>query len=259
MHSLAELQAAVADAVIAGDGEPPGALVGGVEPGKRFGVHRRHYAASLTAALRDKFPACAWLAGSARVDAAALAYVRAHPPRQPCIAEYGADFPQFLAARESVGALPYLESFAALEWAVGRASIAVDRAPVSWPEVAGLGPERLLDATLVLQPGLEYVRSAWRVDELMTTYLRGAQPERFELAESAAFIEAHGARGTLRLTQLDAATFAFRTELAAGRSLGDAAGEALECEAAFDSGAALRRLVQAGLVTAVTASEGHAS
>lgn len=260
MRSLAELQAGVARTLIAGDGELLGPLVGGAEPRKRLEIHRRHYVASLTAALRDKFPACAWLAGSARLDAAAQAYVHAHPPQQPCIAEYGADFPRFLAAQDRTGDLPYLESFAALEWAVGRASIAVDYAPVSWREITRIGPERLIDATLALQPGLRYLRSAWRVDELMTTYLRGAEPERFVLAESDAFIEVCGARGTVHLTQLDGATFVFRADLATGRSIGDAAGRALERDPTFDSGAALRLLVQADLVTATAVTpEAHTS
>ena len=260
MRSLAELQAHVARALIGGDGEPLGALIGGAEPHKRLEIHRRHYTASLTAALHDKFPASAWLAGSARLDAATQAYVRAHPPQQPCIAEYGADFPRFLAAHDSAGDLPYLESFAALEWAVGRVSIAADSAPVPWPEIAGLGPERLIDSTLVLQPGLKYLRSAWRVDELMTTYLRGTEPERFVLAKSDTFIEVRGSRGAMRLTRLDGAAFAFRTALARGRCIGDAAVRALDRDPTFDSGAELRRFVHAGLVTAVMVTpEGLAS
>ena len=260
MHSLAELQAHFARALIAGADEPIGALVGGAEPRKRLEIHRRHCAASLVAALRDKFPACAWLAGDAHMDATARAYLRAHPPQQPCIAEYGADFPSFLATHVRAGELPYLESFAALEWAVGRVSIAVDRAPVSWSQIAEVGSERLIDSTLVLQPGLQYLCAAWRVDELMTTYLSGAEPERFVLAESDTFIEVQGARGAVRLAQLDGATFIFRAALAAGRSIGAAAGRALERDPTFDSGAALRLLVQAGLVAAINVSpEGHAS
>ena len=37
----------------------------------------------------------AWLVGAALVSDCGRAYVHARPPRQPCIAEYGEDFPQF--------------------------------------------------------------------------------------------------------------------------------------------------------------------
>jgi hypothetical protein len=99
VQSLAEVQAAFARAMTTGDAERlDAALVGGTSPRKRLAVHLRHYEASLTSALLEKFPACAWLVGGALVRAAARAYVRLHPPQQPCIAEYGREFPQFLGS-----------------------------------------------------------------------------------------------------------------------------------------------------------------
>lgn len=251
MLSLAELQSRVARAMTTGDREPfAPQLAGGVYPDKRLDIHLRHYEASLSAALREKFPACAWLAGADLVSAAARAYVHAHPPTEPCIAEYGRDFPRFLATYGRAAALPYLESFAALEWAVGRASIAIDHPSISWSDVGRIGSDRLVDAVLSLQPGLSYLHSAWGVDQLMTTYLSGIEPERFVLPESGTFIEVRGARGTVSVTRVEGVTFTFRRELAGGRSLGDAVGSALELDSTFDAGDALRVLVHAGLVTA---------
>jgi hypothetical protein len=43
-------------------------------------------------ALVEKFPATGWLVGSRFVSLAARSYVLEHPPRKPCIAEYGEDF-----------------------------------------------------------------------------------------------------------------------------------------------------------------------
>ncbi|HLF11432.1 MAG TPA: DNA-binding domain-containing protein [Gammaproteobacteria bacterium] len=250
MPSLADLQSSVARAMTTGVREPVVArLVGGANPGKRLDIHLRHFEQSLTAALRDKFAACAWLAGADLVSAAARAYVHAHPPRQPCIAEYGDDFPRFLANYGRAPTIPYLESFAELEWAVGQVSIAIDYPPLSWPELTRFGSARLVDSALSLQPGVRYLRSAWGVDELMTMYLRGTEPERFVLPESDTFIEVRGARGTVHLARIDGATCTFRAELAAGKSIGDAAGHALEYDSTFDPGAALRLLVQTGLAT----------
>jgi hypothetical protein len=163
MLSLADLQSSFARAMTTGEREPVAAwLVGGANPGARLDIHLRHYDASLTAALRDKFAACAWLAGVDLVSAAARAYVHAHPPRQPCIAEYGGDFPQFLASYDRAPMIPYLESFAELEWAVGHVSIAIDTAPFM-ADLAAVGSERLVDSALTLQPGVHtYARpGAW--------------------------------------------------------------------------------------------------
>jgi hypothetical protein len=234
-----------------GDGAAFGAhLHGGRDPGQRLAIHLRHYATSLAAALCDKFPASTWLIGAEAMREAAQAYARLHPPRQPCIAEYGRDFPQFLAGHPRAARLPYVRSFAELEWAVGQASIAVDAPPLSWTELAACGAERLIESRLALQPGVHYVRADWRIDELMQTYVSGVAPERFVLVDAATWIEVRGARGTLKLGRLDAAAFAFRTTLAAGRTVGEAADAALALEQAFDPGSALKALVDAELVTA---------
>jgi hypothetical protein len=249
MHSLAELQRSFARAVTSGD---RAALVAELRAdagtATRLAIHFRHYDASLTNALIEKYPACAWLLGPSLVRDAARAYVRARPPSEPCIAEYGWDFPAFLAGHGRACTLPYVETFAALELAVAQASIEVDRPPLAWQALSSLGPERLLDTVLVLQPGLRYVRSAWRVDALMATYLRGTAPERFELEKSAAHIEVRGARGEVDWARLDDATFLFRAELAAGRTIAEAADAALDLTPTFDPGIALRELVEAGLV-----------
>jgi hypothetical protein len=251
MPSLVDLQERVARAVTTGKREPAVAgLVGGADPGKRLDIHVRHYAASLTAALRDKFAACAWLVGADLVTGAARAYAHAEPPRQLCIADYGEGFPKFLATWGRAPTPRYLESFAELEWLVGHASIAIDQPPLAWPTLAELGPERLVDAVLTLQPGAGYLRATHAVDRLMTLYLSGTEPERFALPEADTFIEVRGARGAVQISPLDTATFAFRSALATGSSIGDAAGHALDCDTAFDPGEALRLLVQNGLAIA---------
>ncbi|HEY8520617.1 MAG TPA: DNA-binding domain-containing protein [Gammaproteobacteria bacterium] len=252
MLPLAELQAQIAHAVVSGDCErAAAALAGGADPARRLAVHARHFVTSLTGALREKFPATTWLLGTDLVAAAAHAYVRARPPHRPCIAEYGADFPAFLGEFDGTRTPPYASAFAALEWAVGRASIAVAAPSLAWSDVARLGAQGLLDATLELQPGLEYLRFAWAVDELMKMYLSGCEAETFVLRETDTCIEVRGSRGSLALTRLDPATFTFRAALREGQTIGAAASAALDSAAAFDAGAALRELVHAGLAIAV--------
>jgi hypothetical protein len=227
-------------------GVPP-VFVGGPSPRARLAIHARNYEASLAAALASKFPATSWLAGADAVRAAGRAYVQARPPRRPCIAEYGADFPEFLAGFESTRRLAYLPAFAELEWAVGQVSIAVERTPLGWAAVATAGAERLLAARLTLQDGARYLRARFRVDELMKTFLQGNEPERFELAEADTCIEVRGARGAIAIERIEPAELAFRSSLAAGSSIEHAAGKALAVDDGFDVGDALRRVVRARL------------
>jgi hypothetical protein len=245
--ALADIQSAVARAVVGGAAEAmPRGLRGGRDPTRRLAVHQRHYVASVAAALADKFPATAWLVGADGLVAAARDYARERPPRAPCIAEYGGDFPRFIAAR--VTALPCLEEFAVLEsWAV-RASIAVTRRPLVWPAFAAHEVETLLRSRVELQPGVRYERLRFNVDELLRVYLENLDAPRFELRAEAVALELRGARGELAFCRLGAASFAFRAALAARSSVENAAAQALEADSAFDAGAELRRMVEEKLV-----------
>ena len=249
MSSLAEVQARVREA-LTGSGALDGAmpLVGGIEPTKRLGIHRRHYESSLVASLRERYPASGWLVGADVLTEVARAFVRTNPPRRPCIAEYGHEFPAFLAQHHRLATSPYVQSFAELEWAVAQVSIAIDRAALSWPQLARLDAQALLPSRLLLQPGIRYQRSEWPIDELMTMYLRDSVPDTYTLHTSSRCLEIRGARGELRIDRLDPASFAFRQTLLDGRPLGDAAETALDCDQAFDAGQALIALVTAGMV-----------
>jgi hypothetical protein len=252
MPQLADVQSAIARAMLTGDtNQAPAALVGGANVAGRLDIHLRHYRTSLQSALLEKFPATAWLLGSEFVTAAALVYLRQYPPQAPCIAEFGAGFPGFIARHKRALALPYVESFAALEWALGRVSIAVDALPLAWDELASTGPDQLLNSRLGLQPGLHYLRAAHSVDALMRVFLSRQAPESFAMNEVDAPIEVLGSRGDLRMTRLDPGSFGFRQAVCRGESISIAAGLALDADDAFDAGMALRQLVNADLVIAV--------
>jgi hypothetical protein len=226
----------------------PSTLTGGADPRMRLAIHLRHYRTSLRTALEDKFPATVWLFGATFFRAAADAYVRECPPRTPCIAEYGSNFPEFIAGYERAAGLGYVEAFAKLEWLLGRASIALDQAPLAWDQLVSRGPDLLPNATLALQSGLGYLRAEQAVDQLMTLYLRDQEPASFELTACDAPIQVSGSRGSFRLERLTPGDFEFRLALSRGHSVNDAASRALETDERFDPGQALRELATAGLV-----------
>jgi hypothetical protein len=150
-------------------------LIGGRTPDGRLQIHARHYAVSLTRALVERFRATAWLVGSEIVVEAARAFMRDHPPTGPCIAEYGEEFPSFLADR--VPTVPYVEQFARIDWQFGRLALATDVAVV-------------------------YVDVDWSVDELMGFYLTGVEPDRYEIRRERACLELRGSRGELWIQRI---------------------------------------------------------
>ena len=257
MLSLHEIQRRMRDAVVADDAAAAllPLLAGGRDPGARLSIHRRHYEASLSRALLDKFPAIVWLTGERFATAAAQAFVRAHPPAAPCIAEYGADYPDFLASRPGADRLPYLRAFAGLERHVGQVSIAVDHPPLAIERLASIDVSELPDHCLTLQSGLRYCTADWPVDDLIKQYLGGAVPERYAFDPAQVRLEIRGARGEFSIKRLAEAEFVFRSAIAGRSTIGSAAERALDSDTTFDPGQALLRLVSAGLVIAIDKPE----
>jgi hypothetical protein len=255
MPTLAETQLRFRDAVVQGDmrhvSSLASLLVGGRSPEKRLIVYQRNYRQSLVDALLMKFPATGWLLGTPMLTEAATRFIREYPPQAPCIAEFGAGFPDFLSQSSAAVRAPYIREFAELEWYVGKVAIAVSGVPVTLEELSFIQTESLLDTLLELQPGLHYLRTSWPVDELMELYLSESAPERFELSPAEVDIQVRGARRELHLSRLDPAEATFRKAISEGRSIGHAAESALSVNAGFDPGKALVALVDAGLIQAI--------
>jgi hypothetical protein len=180
MPALAEIQEAFRDALVRGDRSAAAPMIsGGAHPAGRLAIHQRHYAASLTRALLDRFPATVWLVGSELVADAARSFIREQPPSKPCIAEYGKSFPQHLGAHPAAAAFPYLPQFSELEWHLGQLALATDDSP-----------------------NVHYLHLNWSLDELIGVYLDDSAPDAFALRHEDVWLEVRGLRGTLEMHRL---------------------------------------------------------
>jgi hypothetical protein len=249
---LADVQRGIREALTSGHGSGlESMLIGGPEPSRRLGIHQRHYRVSLASSLVTRFPATAWLVGVDFITAAAREFVAAHPPTQPCIAEYGEAFPGFLASRPAASPVPYLAQFASLEWHVARVSLAIDRAPLTAEQFQALGPDTIAAGSVSLQPGVHWAQVDWSIDELFSAYLADTAPEQFELVQGPFDLEVRGARGAFTISRLDPGVLTFRSALASGRSVVEAITHASAVEPAFDVTRAVVELIASGLVATV--------
>src|SRR5437870_2320134 len=135
MSSLRELQAGVRAALLADDerGVAPDVVDDGLSASARLAVYRHHVFTSLTEALEATYPVVCRLVDRRFFGWVADQYVRVRPPAGPCLFEYGADFPEFVAAFPACAHLPWLADVARLEWAMNAALHAPD-APALEPE-----------------------------------------------------------------------------------------------------------------------------
>ena len=188
MRTLADIQAGIRDALVDGnDAAVAPVLLGGSRPAQRLAIHQRHYVASLTRALVERFPATVWLVGSELVTHVATSFIRKRPPSRPCVAEYGDEFPRYLGAHPAAESLPYLAQFAELEWHLGRLALATDEST-----------------------NAQYVHLDWALDELIGFYLTDTAPNEYALRQEDVWLEIRGLRGELRMNRLTGEEFARR-------------------------------------------------
>lgn len=252
MPALHELQAAFRRAIVADD---IGGLVAfvhdhGLDPALRLQVYRNNTFISLTEALAATYPVVCRLVARRFFDFAATAYIRENLPDRPCLFEYGASFPDFLAAFRPAADLAYLPDVARLEWAFN----VVRNAPPAAPLAAGalFAAAQAHGAALLAEfdPAVRYLASEWAVDaiwrtnqELESAEQSFAGPVRLEIRRTPDGIVCR---------RLDAPTWGLRARLQAGVRL-DAAAEAALAEAPqLDLAGALRALAVEHLLVGIT-------
>jgi len=152
---------------------PPGWCAhNGSDPSVRFDVYRNNVVASLVAALADGFPVTCRMVGDAFFGAMARAFVMAHPPASPVLAEHGDAFADFIEGFAPVACVPYLADMARLERARVRACHAADAMPLSRDELAARtsDPGALPGARLQLHPSVQVVRSRFAIVSLWAAH-----------------------------------------------------------------------------------------
>ena len=251
MTALRELQRAMGRAVLGLDEAPSiEAIHGdGLDPAARLGIYRNHYLSSLTEALKAIYPVVCRLVDERFFAYAAHGFIAKTPPREPCLFEYGAAFPDYLAVLPAATSLVYLSDVARLEWAINAALHAPAEAPITPAGFAQVSMADYPKLVFRLQPSLRLLASDWPVDRIW----QANQPEhesvgRVDLDEGGCHLEIRQQDDAVVFRRLDAGEFSFRKALGEGRSLEAAAATVVASEPSFDLAAALSRLMGEGLI-----------
>ncbi|WP_116131326.1 DNA-binding domain-containing protein [Tropicimonas sp. IMCC34043] len=179
----AEFRAALLDPAAA----VPAGLVGpqGGDAGVRFDVYRNNVVVGLSRALAEAFPVIATLLGDHNFAILARAFLRRHPPQSPLLAEYGSEFPAFLAGFPQVRSFGYLADVARLEVALRQSYHAADADPMDPARLTALPPERLALARLTLAPSVRLVASDWPIVAIRRFHREPGAPKPAMRAETA--------------------------------------------------------------------------
>ena len=213
--------------------------------GRRFSVYRNNVAVGLTDALDTSFPAIARLIGQENFRKVAGAFLRQHPPQNPMMMTYGADFPAFLETFQPLQHLGYLPDVARLEQALRIAYHAADARPIDPAILQSLPPDALAAARFTLAPATRLIPSRWPIHAIWAFNMEdGPKPQ-------------PGPQTVLitrpdydpQMTPVSPGTAGFITAIQSGATLSEATDTATEAEPNFDLGTALSLLLGTQTIT----------
>lgn len=213
--------------------------------GRRFSVYRNNVAVGLTDALETSFPVIAKLIGQENFRKVAGIFLRQHPPQNPMMMTYGADFPAFLSSFQPLAHIGYLPDVARLEQALRIAYHAADARPIDPAILQSLPPDALAQTRFTLAPATQIIPSRWPIHAIWAFNMDdGPKPQ-------------PGPQTVLitrpdydpQMTPVTHGTAGFITALQSGAPLADATDTATSTEPAFDLTPALSLLLETQAIT----------
>jgi hypothetical protein len=257
MLTLERLQNTIARAVLGSPqfGLSPLLDAGSADPIRRLRIYQNNTRASLTSTLIAVFPVTTRLVDERFFRYAASEFIRYHPPSEPRLVRYGAEFPNFLRTFDGLTEMPFVAETARLEWAIAEALDAASLPPTAIAALDGAG-ETTPD--LMLQPSLRFVISHWPVLSIWSAHQEGGDPEKLDAsARKPQRVALWRSGDNVRFSLLTSPDFSFRFTLKAGLGLEKAVARALTHDPMFDVVGALVRLFGDGLVTQVRTPINH--
>lgn len=255
MPALRDLQLAFKRALLEGSEEAAAAQIegDGLDPRARLAVYRHHILTTLTAVLEAAYPVVCRLVDRRFFGYAADSFIRQHPPAGPCLAEYGAAFPDFLADFPACEGHPYLPDVARLEWAAHRAAHAPQAPGFDDARLRAVSPDDMPRLIFAMDPTSSYLASPWPVDEIWRAHQGEGEPVGpIDLRSGGVSLEVRDAGQGVTVRTLEPVSYAFRDGLARGLSLGEAVTVVAALYPSFDLTRSLRELIEDHLFTDFT-------
>jgi hypothetical protein len=252
MLALAELQRRMRDVVLGASADSLRGVVADDRLGhaRRLNVYRNNTAILLRDALATHFPVTAQLVGDAYFANLAQAFVRTHPPRSPCLFEYGDAFADFIATFPSAQTLPYLTDVARLEWARVSAVHAADAAVLSPAQLSRIAAEDYSRLCFAPHPATRIVTSPYPIHAIWTLHQTGADPHAsVHLDTGGEAVLITRARWEVQVNRLSSGEDVFMMKLFGGATLEVAFAAAQAQNDAFDAARALSTILTSGIFT----------
>jgi len=244
MHSLHELQAAFASAILEQDSSRIEGNVRGENGQSRLSVYAGNVYHNLREALRAVYPVVDRLVGERFFDHAANRYIHDHPSQSGDIQRYGHTFPTFLKNFPPAASLAYLADTATVEWLVHEVFHAADLAPFPLSQLSGLASAQCATLRFTLHPACRLFASAFPVLKIWEVNQPDATgDEVVNLDTGGNLLLVRRIAFAVDIQALPAAEFSMLRALHEGQGVEDAYDLALRCDPAFSLGEFIERRI----------------
>jgi hypothetical protein len=188
----------------------------GLAPARRLQIYRNTARMLLTDALKANFPATCRIVDERFFAHAASEFIRRHPPRQPRLAEYGAELPAFLSGFPPASSLPWLPDLARLEWAMLACQEAEDAPALSAADLQEQPSGALARLRFAPHPACRLFASHWPVDRIRSFALAGGAESPPDLTADPVRLLVRRAETGVALRRLAVSEFTLLERLLAG-------------------------------------------
>jgi hypothetical protein len=244
MSELGRFQSAFAE-ILTGEAAPLAPWIAAADA-PRLAVYRNTVAKGCADAIAAQFPTLLAVVGEAWLRDAAVVFTRAHPPVAASLADYGEDFPDWLAGFAPAAAMPWLIGLARIDWARRDALFAEDRAPLRTEALASLGPESYTVFTAELHPATRILSFADGTAGLWLALQGENPPAEIELSPDPECLLITRPQLEVRSERLSPGGLAFLDACRGGLSLAAAGEAALAAEPDLPLADAFAGLLRAG-------------
>jgi hypothetical protein len=213
---------------------------------KRFAVYRNNVVVGLTEALQANFPAASRIVGEEFFQAMARAYVVSEPPSSPILLDYGAGFPNFIAAFEPATTLPYLPDVARIEHAWTEAYHAPEAVHLGAEALSGIPSDRIAGTRFTIHPSVRIVRSRFPVLTIWRMNVGDGLPSPVDFDSGGEDVLIVRPQADVEVRSMPPGGAEFLVALVNGKRLAEAAKSALNAYSPFNLSANLAALIGAG-------------
>ena len=225
------------------------------EPDERIAVYRHTIFANYRNALGATYRVVRELTGVPFFNAAVDAFVLVHPSTGGDLNIYGDAFGSFLATYPHAASLPYLPDVARLEWAMDEAHRAADArggAQRLLGALAAIPADEIALQRFALDPSCRLLRSAFPVLRIWQAHQDTSADEgRVEFGAGEDLLLIRREDSAVVVERVERGHFAWLAAILAGANLAQALDAALDANATFDFGTALRTSIANGTLAGI--------